>query len=818
MIRSLAAILAVPLALWAGSDRSRAADVLPPASARFAGPTADEVPDFQRHVLPLMGRLGCNGRACHGSFQGQGGFRLSLFGYDFQADHDALMAEGESRVDLEAPESSLILEKPTLTQPHEGGQVLEYDTWEYQLLLRWIEAGAEPAAQGAVFERLEVMPSEVVFQEEGETTQLKVIAHWSDGSIEDVTCLTRFQTNDESIAEVDRDGEVTSTGPGDTYVVAFYDNGVIGTQVIRPVSDRFGGNAPEIASPTEIDQHIATKLKKLGMVPSEVCSDTEFLRRVSLDLTGSLPTPEEIRAFLADEDPEKRAKKVDELLARPTYAAWWTNMLCDLTGASPNNLRGQAASVTMARHWYEWIERRVAENVPYDELIAGIVLGTSREPGQDYDAYLEDVAALYRENDPADFADRETMPYFWARRNVRQPEEKALSFSYAFLGVRLECAQCHKHPFDQWTQDDFHRFTAFFQPISYGFPPQERDRIRELEKALGIAGKPGGVKRREIAKRLQEGEIVPFEEVYVVASRMRGNRRGASSRSGAGRAVTPRVLGGDEVTLAGYSDPREPLMEWLRSEENPYFAQAFVNRVWARYFGRGIIDPPDDMNLANPPSNPALLEALTRGFVASGFDMKWLHREITGSLAYQRSWKPNDTNFLDERNFSRAIVRRLPAEVLLDAVLQATAGPEELTRFAVEADQRAFGPRQRAGTGRGNANYAERVFGRSPRDTNCDCSRSDDPNLLQLIYLQNDQEMHAAIDRRDGWVRSLRKQEEGAPDALIEEAFLRTLSRRPNPEEHEASNAYFEGSKGAEEGLRGLLWALMNTKEFITNH
>ena len=616
-------------------------------------------------------------------------------------------------------------------------------------------------------------------------------------------------------------------------------------------------------------------------MPSAVCEDEEFLRRVGLDLTATLPTPEEVRAFAADDDPDKRSKKVDELLDRPTYAAWWTNLFCDITGASPGNLRGLADGEAMARHWYEWIYSRVEANVPYDELIAGIVLGTSREPGQDYEDFLGDAAALYRKDDPEAFAERSTMPYFWARNNVRKPEEKALAFSYAFLGVRLECAQCHKHPFDQWTQDDFNQFTAFFQPVSYGFDPRERSRIKELEQELGLFGKPGGVKQREVAKALAGGAIAPVQEVFVSQGRLRAARKGSSSKSRGGRVFTPRVLGGDEVALTGIEDPRAPVMAWLRDPENPYFARALVNRVWSNHFGRGIIDPPDDMNLANPPSNPALLDHLAVEFVAHGYDLKWLHREITGSLAYQRSWRPNQTNRLDERNFSRAVVRRLPAEALLDAVTQATADPEVLAEFAVNVEDRWFGPDKGIG-GRNGPGFAERVFGRSTRETNCDCSRSTEPNLLQAIFLQNDREVHDAIDRRDGWVRTIdaagsgrapgdldrldsqvergqralaslrrrgleeseaaskvrrrleamRKQRTSTQkrarvaasstpfdaDEAIEEAFLRTLSRLPDDSERAASADYFDDAEGPAEGLRGLLWALLNTKEFMTNH
>jgi hypothetical protein len=797
-----------------------ASDSLPPLSARFADDQGVEIPDFQRHVLPLLSRLGCNGRSCHGSFQGQGGFRLSLFGYDFASDHAALLADDQGRVDVEAPELSLILEKPTLTQPHEGGQILGYDTWQYRVIERWIESGALPAAQEATFDRLEVLPQEIVFQADGQAIPLRAIAHWSDGTVEDVTCLTRFQTNDESIATVDATGLVTSVGLGDTDIVAFYDNGVVSTQVIRPVSDRIGDAYPEVAAPTEVDRLVVAKLEKLGIIPSEVCTDEEFLRRVSLDLTGSLPTPREVRAFVADSDPDKRASKVDELLERPTYAAWWTNFLCDITGASPRNLNGTALPNEMARQWYDWIYQRVSDNAPYDELIAGIVLGTSRAPDQSYLGYMKEMAGYFRGEDPESFAERETMPHFWARRNLRQPEEKALAFSYAFLGVRLEGAQCHKHPFDQWTQDDFNQFTAFFQPISYGINPAVRPQVRELDREIGVADLPVGQRRRAYGRRLRDGEIAPVEEVYVNRTRMRAASGGSSSRSRGGRVFTPRVLGGDEVTFVNVSDPREPLLEWLRGDDNPYFAQAFVNRVWANAFGSGIINPPDDMNLANPPSNPDLLEYLTRGFIASGYDMKWLHREITGSLAYQRSWQPNETNRLDGRNFSRAIVRRLPAEALLDAVRQVTAAPNQLESFARTADLRSFGPSQGGGTPRRNANYAEGVFGRSLRETNCDCSKSVEPNLLQSIYLQNDQDIHAALDRRGGWVQWVARSSDSPPatDDLVADAFLRALGRLPNPSEHQASRQYFETSESPDQGLRGLLWALLNTKEFLTNH
>ncbi|MBX6311989.1 MAG: DUF1549 domain-containing protein [Isosphaeraceae bacterium] len=833
-----AAALGAALILAAAAPPSLAAEVLRPASERYSAPEVQEVPDFQRHILPLMGRLGCNGRACHGSFQGQGGFRLSLFGYDFKMDHEALLKEDSGRVDPEAPEISKILMKPTLTIPHKGGKRMEVDSWQYRMFYRWIEAGAKGVETQSQFDRLEVIPSEIVFQREGEKVPLRVIAHWADGTSEDVTCITRYRTNDESIAEVNEDGVVTSLGKGDTHVVAFYDNGVAVAQVLRPVSDKVGPNYPDTPTPTKIDELVVAKLRKLGIVPSGVCSDAEFLRRVSLDLTGTLPTPEEIEAFLADPSPNKRETKVDELLARPTYAAWWTTKLCDITGNSIRNFQGQPSPDRAARQWYEWIYRRVQENTPYDQLIAGIVLATSRRPGQSYEDFAQEQSAYFRDKDPADFSARETMPYYWAKRTVRKPEERALNFSYTFLGVRLECAQCHKHPFDQWTQDDFNQFTAFFNTIGYGNAPDSREAIRKLREDLGLNQKAGN-QQKQLTEAVREGKVIPWPEVFLTRNNAMARLKGkkVQNAKAGGRVVTPKLLGGDEVALSDYDDPRAPLMEWMRRKDNPYFARAFVNRVWANYFGSGIVNPPDDLNLANPPSNAALLDYLVAGFLEHGYDMKWLHREIVTSQTYQRSWQVNETNQHDERNYSHALVRRLPAEVLLDAVTQATANQDALARATTDLEPRAIGPRAAAGlnrAGRGN-DYAARVFGASSRDTNCDCNRSNEPNLLQSIYLQNDQETLAAIERKDGWLTEFRasraKQakskakgtEEAAEesldlDALVRDAFLRTLSRRPTEPEAQRARAYLEQADDEAKGLRDLLWALLNTKEFITNH
>ncbi|MBI3465635.1 MAG: DUF1549 domain-containing protein, partial [Planctomycetes bacterium] len=504
--------LLLALCMTACALPTQAADTLRRADERFAAESAKEVPDFRRHVIPLAGRLGCNGRACHGSFQGQGGFRLSLFGYELKSDHEALTGGDKPRANINDPVASLMLQKPTMTVEYGGGDVIQPDGWEYRLLLRWIEGGAKPSDEDLEFERLEVTPAEIVFDKAGATVQLKVVVHWSDGSSEDVTPLTRFRTNDESRATISDSGLVTSVGAGDTHIVAFYDNGVVPVQTILPVSDKVGPNYPVVATPTKIDELVAAKLRKLGIVPSDLCTDAEFLRRATLDVTGTLPTTEEVEKFLADKSLNKRSKKIDELLERPGYAAWWTTKLCDVMGNNEQNVGVAPFSRQMSEQWYDWIYDRVRDNVAYDELIAGVVTATSRNPGQSYEDYCVEMTSYFRKKEPADFTARETMPYFWGRRVIRQPEEKALSFSYAFLGVRLECAQCHKHPFDQWTQQDFKQFTAFFNNVSYAYDGDARTQAREMEEKLGLRGKPGNELRRMQSELVAEGTTVPWQE------------------------------------------------------------------------------------------------------------------------------------------------------------------------------------------------------------------------------------------------------------------------------------------------------------------
>ena len=781
------------------------AQVLAPSSERFAKSDLKETPDFQKHVAPLLGRLGCNGRSCHGSFQGRGGFRLSLFGYDFKMDHEALLAKSSAeqtpRVIKNGSADSLMIRKPSMQVDHQGGQLIELGSWQHHLLKQWIDSGAAGSEKRHELERLELEPSEVVFTTKLQSVKLKVVAVWEDGSREDVTPLCRFRSNDDSSVAIDDDGMLTATGRGDTHVIAFYDNGVGAVPVLRAFSDHVEPLNPEPTNKVSIDSFIEAKLTKLGIQPSRLCTDTEFLRRVSIDLTGTLPTPSEVQEFVADPFDGKRKRKIGELLSRPAYAAWWTNRLCDYTGCNPNQQAelGQETSV----QWFTWINKRLQDNMPYDEFVERIVLAQSRGDGQAYDDYASSTTAHYRDETGEAFSQRQTMPHYWSRRSQTKSEDKALAFAHSFLGIRLMCAQCHKHPFAPWTQSDFQQFSKFFDNVKFGVVPETDKRYRELARQVGlnVRGKNGSSVRKDVLRRLKPGQTIPWREVHI------------TKRS---EPITLSLLRSRKITLTGGGDPRAAIMRWMKQPDNPWFARAFVNRVWAGYFHVGIIEPPDDLNPANPPSHPKLLDWLTHGFVKSGYDMKWLHREIVSSKAYQRSWKPNSTNRDDRGNFSRAIPRRLPAEVIYDIVKQAVAGSDKQEEVRTDLTRRAIGhlSMRLAGT------YAMHVFGKPERAVNCDCERVSKPTLLAAIFLQNDPLVEQRLVE-SGWLQEIGTKEQAGgksdPSNLIRTAWLRTVNRLPREDEQSRAAKHLANAASQTDGMRDILWALINTKEFILN-
>jgi hypothetical protein len=571
--------------------------------------------------------------------------------------------------------------------------------------------------------------------------------------------------------------------------------------------------------------------------------------------------------------------------------------------------------------WYEWLRTRLEKNVPYDQIIEGIVTAQSRQKGESYLDYCKSMTQACIPGNEELFAERDGLPLFWARQNFQTPEDRAIGFAYTFLGVRIECAQCHKHPFDQWSKQDFEQFAKVFAPIRVNqnqvSPDAKKERDALLKDLTGDKELKGGELRKALYEAANDGKTVPFGELLVNVRQLpeRSKKAPGKSKNSVKKNDRPpqipsgRILGQPDQLLLN-EDPRPELMNWLRSPENPYFAKAIINRVWSNYFGTGIVDPTDDMNLANPPVNAALLDYLAAEFIRHQFDLKWLHRTIVSSHAYQRSAITNETNGSDRTNFSRHIPRRLPAEVVYDAVALATGSDQQASRLRQQIDELAIAdgkPRRR-----NQQDFALGVFGQSIRESNCDCDRSDSPSLLQSIYLQNDGDIHERLTEKDGWVAQAcqamgvagpasdssanlsagvrraeamrtqfvrqiekflsqpkRQQEKMRPQlerehrrvsqkfeqlgykvpsltslledvaswqvskadhnkksvdsaatvaSLVEEAYLRTLSRLPEEEEALISLEFIRESASPAQGFQSLLWALMNTKEFIITH
>jgi hypothetical protein len=744
-------------------------------------------PGFTRHIVPLLGKQGCNNRACHGSFQGQNGFRLSLFGFEPETDRrEILEDEGEGpRARVTSPDESLILRKPTETVDHGGGKRLDVGSWQYRMLRQWIADGGkyDPKSEPRLV-RFEVTPKEVVLRDKAAKASLRTVARFSDGTSEDVTGLTIFTTNDQATATVSERGEVSAVRTGDTAIVARYGGSVASTQVLVP----FAEDAPAAAflPHNQVDEFVLAKLRKLNVQPSELCSDEVFLRRVYLDLIGTLPIADEARAFLVDRDPGKRARLIDALLERPEYALYWGMKFSDWTGNGPYPFFDPTKANWM---WQRWLEDKLARNVPYDDLVRRILCATSLE-GRSRAEFLAEVAEIQHKNegrgnfDDGTYARRQTLDLYWLKVQHRDPTTAALQTANAFLGLRLECAQCHNHPFDRWTQRDYEGFKSFFMFVQYANPE---------------TGTEGNVNFRGYGRESVEPGV---------------GRRWA----GTVRKVPPKLLGGGAIATGGGQDPREALWEWMRAPDNEFFAPALVNRIWAHYFGRGLVHPADDFNQGNPPSNPALLKWLAQDFIAHQFDVKHLHRTLLNSRTYQLSWKPNASNKLDTTNYSHALLRRLPAEVLMDAVAQVTGVPDEFawvprgkgTRAVGQASPPAAHSIQRAG-------YAMTIFGRPDREKTCDCERSNEPSVAQALYLINDQQIHAKLASPNG--RLARLLREFRDDrALVEELYLTALARFPTAEEVKAHLEHVAKAPSRQQGMRDVMWCLLNIREFVFNH
>jgi hypothetical protein len=777
---------AVLLALGVGGSYARAGE-------QIIGPV-----DFERHIVGLLGKSGCSAGSCHGSFQGKGGLRLSLFGFEPEKDFVSLTRGGGGRrVNTVEPNKSLLFLKATGQVQHGGGKRFDVDSWQAKVFLDWISSGAHHVPGSGVVESLSVLPAEQVLERTGETTRLIVRAKFTDGTTMNVTQFGELRAKDDSVVAVSPFGEIRATRAGDTAIIASYRGITATARVFVPASldNRPYPSVPEV---NEIDREVFAKLKRLNIVPSDLATDEEFLRRVTIDTTASLPSPTEVKAFLADRDPKKRAKLIDKLLSNPLHAAVWATKMCDITACNVDAMSGAPEErVRAAQQWHGWFRQRFAENTPYDKIARGVLTATSRDGHALKDWIAAEVNRRSAKSPDSDnsYAKRGTLDLFWMRFEGEEYfslEKMAELTATAFLGVRLECAQCHRHPFDRWTQTDYRAFANVFGQIRLESSPELTAAMFDLLE-----------ERRKLPMDKAGPAIPRLREVYL------SDRPRHLTHPDTHSDLKPKALGGPVLTG---NDPRASLFEWMVQPDNPYFARTFVNRVWAHYFGIGLIDPVDDLSANNPPSNERLLDLLAANFIKSGYDVRLLERTILSSRTYQLSSSPNDTNRADRSNFSRSYPRKLMAEVVLDVLNDALGTKEDFGRAA--SGKRAI----EVAANRVNEDYAARlfrIFDRPLRTSTCDCERPSNPALPQTLFLMTD----PALLKKISTGRLAKLFSAKMSDArIVDELFLATLSRLPDQNEKTSALDRASAASDREAGLTDVLWALVNTREFILNH
>jgi hypothetical protein len=776
------------LGLWQAS--AQAAVVLPDN-------TQVKKVDFERHIMGLFGKMGCNSGSCHGSFQGKGGLRLSLFGYEPAIDYAAITREVMGRrINPVEPDRSLLLLKATGQVEHGGGRRFGVGSWQYQLLREWIVDGAAWQKGSGQVEAITVTPKEQAFKKPGETAQLVVKARFSDGTEENITQVSDFRSNDDVIAEVNARGEVSARSPGDAAIVVGYRGNVLSLRALVPSQAKVAW-PKEVTPVNYIDNAVFTKLRRLNMAPSPLAGDAEFLRRVTLDTIGCLPTPEEVRAFLADQDPNKRAKKIDQLLDHPMHAALWATKFCDITGNNTDLLETpQQLKPRRSQMWHDWFRKRLAENVPYDQIVEGVLVATSRgaqEP-EEWIKVQKEVDEAMDKGQTTRYADLPHLDLFWRRQQQIPIEQWGEKTAAAFLGVRLECAQCHKHPLDRWTQADYRAYANIFTQVNFGTSPEAKKVIDEENKRRGATGKGNN------------NRVASVREVYI------GNPRNGLNHPDTNATLPPKSLGGPEIKVERGQDQRAPLMTWMRHPDNPFFAKSFVNRIWGHYFGIGIVEPVDDFSQANPPSNEVLLFNLARDFIQHKYDIRHMERAILNSRTYQLSSAYNASNKFD-RNFSRSLVRPMMAEVVVDTLNSALGATENLGPDT-PPNARAI----EVGASRIQNQYVMfmfQIFGRPPRASACDCERAMEPALPQTLFRMTDPSLLSKITSPSNRLQQLLKS--GKSDAeVLDELFLATLTRLPT----EAEKEHFAKKRvpDRQAAFVDALWALINTREFILNH
>lgn len=708
---------------------------------------------FSQDVVSVFTKYGCNGGGCHGKSGGQNNFRLSLLGYEPWNDHEWLVRESRARrVFPSAPENSLLIMKATGEIPHEGGSRVAKGSADYASLVRWVREGMPYQAENAPkVTGISVYPHERVATAHA-TQQLAVTANFSDGSTRDITRLAIYEANQKEMAQVDADGFVTlADQTGSTAIMVRYQEHVAVYRATIPLGAEMG-ELP--AKENFIDDHIFKKLTLLGLPPSPLTEDADFLRRVTIDITGRLPSAEETTAFLASSEPEKRAKKIDELLESPDYAGYFAQKWSAI-------LRNKRSKDTYQRGTYafhDWLRAGIAENKPFDTLVTELITA-SGEIGQN----------------PA-------VGWF---RAVKDQKEQMQDLAQVFLGIRMQCAQCHHHPYEKWSQDDYYSFAAFLS---------------------SVGRKPGEA---------------PDEEI-IFHKRTLATMQNPNTET----VLKPAALGDAPLDLPVTEDPRAALAGWLTAEDNPWFARMLVNRYWKHFFSLGLVEPEDDMRVTNPASHPELLDALAADFSKNGFDLKHLVRTLTNSRTYQLSSIPNEYNSADSQNFSRYYPKRLQAEVLLDSI-NLVSKSEETFKNQPAGVRAVLLPDDKFN----DDSFFLSVFGRPEMDSACECERVADANLAQSLHLINSETIQDKLGHAGGRAALLAQAVERPDEERLGELYLSALARAPRQPELDAARAHLvkkrkavdpaDGAaraKAEQEAFEDILWALVNTKEFLFNH
>ncbi len=709
---------------------------------KVSGATKDRPISFRLDVMPVLTKAGCNTGSCHGAARGKDGFHLSLFGYDPARDYNDITRQlSGRRINLALPHESLLIEKGIGAVNHTGGEKIKKGSPLYKTLVRWIEAGApnDDVSKVAKVNRIEIYPKSMVLEGAGAKQQLTVRAVYSDGTNRDITSRASFITNNERSAAISETGAITAGVRGEAFVMARFDAFTVGSPVIvLPKNAKL--DWPNIPENNYVDKLINAKLKKLRMTPSELCSDRIFIRRAYLDIIGKVPTPEAFQKFIADKDPKKRDKLVDELLGRKEFVEMWVMKFAELLQIRSDGNVNRGISYKATVLYYNWLQEQIANNVPMNKIVQQLLSskgGTFSNPASNF--------------------------YQIERDNLKVTENVA----QVFMGMRIQCAQCHNHPFDRWTMDDYYGFMAFFTQI--------------------------GRKRAEDPRET------------IVYNRGSGNSVHPVGR----RVMAPKFLGGVAPDTKG-KDRREVLAQWLASPKNPFFARNLSNIVWAHFFGRGIVEPVDDVRISNPPSNGPLLDALAQRFTSYNYDFKKLVRDICTSRTYQLSTRANPSNELDHRNFSRSAVRRIRAEVLYDVISSVTNTANNNKFRGLPRGARAV----QIADGR-TSTYFLTTFGRATRETVCSCEVKMEPNLSQALHLINGS-VQAKI-AQGGVVAKLLATKK-SPKQIVDYLYMHLLSRKPSKKEMDRFNKFLAEDKNTRQVLEDIFWALVNSKEFIFNH